>query len=130
VTQERILIVEDDPKMRHHLDVQLSARGYTVVLADSAEVGMQALEELTPDLVLLDIGLPEIDGYEVARRLRRSTRRHVRLVAVTGYGADSDRRHSREAGFDEHVVKPVMPETVAGIIERARQASREASYST
>jgi len=72
---------------------------------------VQKIGVLEPDVVLLDIGLPEMDGYEVARRLRAQNGTHrMRLVAVTGYGQPADRRRARAAGFDEHMVKPVEPQ--------------------
>ena len=126
----RVLVVDDNEDAANSLADVLRFMGHHAEVAFSGAQAMHMAEDVEPDLVLLDIGLPEIDGYEVARRLRRSTRRRVRLVAVTGYGAESDRRRTREAGFDEHVVKPVMPETISAIIERARQSGLEASYST
>ena len=75
------------------------------------------LEELVPEVVLLDIGLPEMDGYEVARRLRGLPRgRNVLLIAVTGYGQEEDRRRSREAGFDFHLTKPVELDALKTLI--------------
>jgi CheY-like chemotaxis protein len=75
---------------------------------------------MRPDVVLLDLGLPGMDGFEIARRLRES---HglgdVMLVALTGYGQDDDRRRSREAGFDQHVVKPVSPTELRELIDTA-----------
>ena len=126
----RVLVVDDNEDAANSMADVLRFMGHHAEVAFSGTQAMHMAEDVEPDLVLLDIGLPEIDGYEVARRLRRSTRRKVRLVAVTGYGAESDKRQAREAGFDEHVVKPVMPETLSAIIERARQSSLEASYST
>lgn len=90
--------------------------------------GLKALHvahDLDPDLILLDIGLPEIDGFEAARRLRRIVRREAWLVALTGYGGAGDKRRSREAGFDEHVVKPVAPDFLEAIVARARGGRRD-----
>jgi signal transduction histidine kinase/ActR/RegA family two-component response regulator len=117
----RILVVDDNEDAANSMADILRLMGHHAEVAFSGLKAMHMAEDVEPDLVLLDIGLPEVDGFEVARRLRRGTRRQVRLVAVTGYGADGDRKRSSEAGFDEHVVKPVMPETIAGIIERARR---------
>ncbi|HUP29539.1 MAG TPA: hybrid sensor histidine kinase/response regulator, partial [Usitatibacter sp.] len=125
----RVLVVDDNEDAANSMADVLRLMGHHAEVAFSGMKAMHMAEDVEPDLVLLDIGLPEIDGYEVARRLRRS-RRRVRLVAVTGYGAESDKRLSRDAGFDEHVTKPVMPETLAAVIERAREWSAEASYST
>ena len=77
-----------------------------------------AAEEFQPHLVLLDIGLPKMNGYEVARQLRNSAKlRNAVLVAFTGYGTDDDRRQAREAGFDYHLVKPLEPEALERIID-------------
>jgi CheY-like chemotaxis protein len=76
-------------------------------------------------LVILDIGLPDIDGYELTRRLRRApATASVRIVAVTGYGQESARQHSKEAGCDEHIVKPVGLDELTAIVTRCRQAMR------
>lgn len=117
----RVLVVDDNEDAANSMADILRLMGHHAEVAFSGLEAMHMAEDVEPDLVLLDIGLPEIDGFEVARRLRRGTRRQARLVAVTGYGAEDDRRRSGEAGFDEHVVKPVMPEAIAGILERARK---------
>jgi signal transduction histidine kinase/ActR/RegA family two-component response regulator len=125
----RVLVVDDNEDAANSLADVLRIMGHHAEVAFSGLKGMHMAEDVEPDLVLLDIGLPEIDGYEIARRLRRSTRRPVRLVAITGYGTEKDKNLSRDAGFDEHVVKPIMPEVIAGIIERVRAASRQSVYS-
>jgi len=76
------------------------------------------VEEFSPEVVLLDIGLPEIDGYEAARRLRSRLGSDVRLVAVTGWGQERDRERAREAGFDAHLTKPVTLEALAKVLRR------------
>ena len=121
----RVLVVDDNEDAANSMADMLRLLGHHAEVAFSGLKAMHMAEDVQPDLVLLDIGLPEIDGYEVARRLRRSNRSTVRLVAVTGYGAGNDRHLSREAGFDEHVVKPVMPETLSAILARARRSSAE-----
>ena len=82
--------------------------------------GLQALQmavEFRPDVVLLDIGMPGLDGYEVARRLRALKReRPLRIIAITGWGQEADRTRSREAGFDVHLVKPVDPTLLTSVI--------------
>ena len=90
------------------LAVMLQMFGHEVQAVYSGQTALETAVESQPDFVLLDIGLPDIDGYEVARRLREQPRtKDVTLIAVTGYGQDSDRQRSQEAGFDHHLVKPV-----------------------
>jgi signal transduction histidine kinase len=105
----RLLIVDDNVDTATGLAAHLRESGaHQVRLAHSGLDGLAAAEESAPDLVLLDIGLPDIDGYEVARRLRADARfKQVPLVALTGFCADADRARARMAGFDEYLVKPV-----------------------
>jgi CheY-like chemotaxis protein len=82
--------------------------GQEVRVAHNGTEALAAAEEFRPEVILLDIGMPGMDGHEVARRLRgRPEFRHATLVALTGWGQESDRRRSAEAGFDRHLVKPV-----------------------
>ena len=88
----------------------LELLGHDIRVAWSGPEGVEAAAEWPPDVVLSDIGLPGFDGYEVARRLRNLPGLEgVVLVALTGYGSEEDRRRSREAGFDHHLVKPADP---------------------
>ena len=105
----RLLIVDDNVDTATGLAAHLRETGaHEVRVAHSGEIGLATAEEFAPDLVLLDIGLPDIDGYEVARRLRADIRfKHVPLVALTGYHGEADRLRARLAGFDEYLVKPV-----------------------
>jgi CheY-like chemotaxis protein len=78
---------------------------------------VKAAEQWQPDVILCDLGLPGLDGYGVARRLRQNpSTAKARLIAVTGYGAEEDRRRSREVGFDAHLVKPVDPDALQGVL--------------
>jgi two-component system CheB/CheR fusion protein len=86
--------------------MQLMMSGYEVHEAHDGESGIELVQRLQPDVVLLDIGLPDVDGYEVARRLR-STSACPRLIAITGYGRPKDRERAISAGFDLHLTKPV-----------------------
>ena len=106
--------------------------GHHTQPAFSAEDALSLAQSFTPDFVLLDIGLPRIDGYEVARRLRRSLLRTVTLVALTGYGQAEDRERAQAAGFDAHLVKPVDLAALTrttGPIDR-RRAHSDFRYST
>src|SRR5262249_44835156 len=90
------------------LALLLKAWGHEVYVAHEGKAALEAAQAQQPGVVLLDIGLPGIDGYEVARRLRRQAGLDtVLLIAVTGYGQESDRLQSREGGFDHHLVKPL-----------------------
>jgi signal transduction histidine kinase/ActR/RegA family two-component response regulator len=107
----RVLIVEDHADVRHALRTLLERDGHEVFEAGDGVEGIEAAERLKPDVVLIDIGLPSVDGYKVAQALRsnRALLPKLRLVAVTGYGQPADKRRARDAGFDEHLVKPVDP---------------------
>jgi signal transduction histidine kinase/ActR/RegA family two-component response regulator len=104
-----VLIVEDNPDAAATLRTLLELSGHRVRVARDGQEGLDALRERMPDLALIDLGLPRVDGYEVARRARAmlNGRPSTLLVAVTGYGLPEDHRRSAEAGFDEHLVKPV-----------------------
>jgi PAS domain S-box-containing protein len=106
----RILIVDDNIDAADSIAMLLSMEGHETRAVHTARAALLAVPDFEPEVVLLDIGLPEMDGYEVARRLRAQTgRNRMRLVAVTGYGQPADRRRAHAAGFDEHMVKPVEP---------------------
>ena len=112
----RILVVDDNEDAADSLAEFLGALGHSVEAAHDGAEALAKLETFIPEVVFLDIGLPVMDGYELARRIRELPRMSdVRLVAVTGYGQSSDRLHSREAGFTMHLVKPVD----LSMIERA-----------
>jgi signal transduction histidine kinase len=122
----RVLVVDDNTDAAEVLADTLAAMGYATAVAHDGPSALRIAGEFHPVVVLLDIGLPVMDGYEVARRLRElPDLQGVRLVALTGYGLDRDRARSREAGFDAHLVKPVMIETIEQVM--AREAQRGAS---
>jgi CheY-like chemotaxis protein len=117
----RILVVDDEADIREMTLYLLTMWGHEVHTADSGEQAIAAAVSLRPDLVMLDIGLPDIHGYDVARRIRAELGDACpRLVAVTGYGQRHDRARSVDAGIDEHLVKPPKPEALRAAIERAR----------
>ncbi len=113
-TPRRIVLIEDNADAAESLRLLLELNGHEVIVADDGSSGLQATRETRPDLVLCDIGLPgELDGYDVARAIRQDDALgSVRLVAVTGYGQEEDTRRAREAGFDQHLVKPVDVEDI------------------
>jgi CheY-like chemotaxis protein len=113
----RILIVEDSRDSRDMLRYLLERAGHEVHEAGDGPSGVEAILKVRPDIALVDVGLPGLDGYEVARRVRASEGgRTVRLVALTGYGLPEDHRRSHEAGFDTHLVKPVDAARLAAVI--------------
>jgi signal transduction histidine kinase len=103
--RRRLLVVEDNVDARQTLRMLLQALGHEVHEAGDGEAAIAAAAELRPDVAIVDIGLPRLDGYEVARRLR-AAHAAIRLVALTGYGQDDDVRRARAAGFDQHLLKP------------------------
>jgi CheY-like chemotaxis protein len=115
----RILVVDDNVDVIETTTMLLSLSGHVV---HSAKDGLQALHaatEFRPEVVLLDIGLPLMDGYEVARRLRQMPQTAgALLIALTGYGQQGDRQRGKDAGFDGHLLKPVDPHALAKLIER------------
>ena len=121
--QLKVLVVDDNIDAAQVLSMYVGAQGHTVrVEYDSLEALAQAAA-FAPDVCLLDIGLPDMDGYELARRLRRDpATAHATLVAVTGYGQEQDRKNSRQAGFDHHLVKPVDMAALEKILAGAAAA--------
>jgi len=104
----RVLLIEDDSDAREMLRLMLEIAGHTVYDAADGPRGLELLEAEHPDVAIIDIGLPGLNGYQVAQRIRECPDgRAVVLVALTGYGRPSDYQHSTEAGFDYHLVKPV-----------------------
>jgi CheY-like chemotaxis protein len=103
-----VLVVDDNRDAAESLAMLLRTAGAEVQVAHDGPTALSEFERSEPHVVLLDIGMPGMDGCEVARRLREVSRRdRVALVALTGWGQDEDRRRVREAGFDHHLVKPV-----------------------
>ena len=116
----RILVVDDHADSARTLARVLELWGHEVRVAHSGPDGIAEAAARPPDLILLDIGLPGMDGYEVARRLRAlAAPASMALVALTGYGQDEDRRRARDAGFDHHLVKPVDFDDLRGLLGRA-----------
>jgi len=118
--RRRVLIVEDNDDAREMLKVLLEHEGHEVFEASDGTEGVRAASRLHPDLALVDLGLPIIDGYEVARFIRRQDHQPQRLVALTGYGQSGDRQRALEAGFDDHLVKPVDPDRLAELLQHLR----------
>ncbi|HEV7516539.1 MAG TPA: chemotaxis protein CheB [Thermoanaerobaculia bacterium] len=118
----RVLVVDDNVDTAESLVLLLRMRGHEVEVAFSGPMALEAVAGFAPEIVLLDIGLPGLDGYEVARRLRQQPgRAKVILVALTGYGQEEDRRLAREAGFDHYLTKPVDPAVIYELLALREQ---------
>lgn len=113
----RVVVVEDNADLREQLVAFLRESGHRVDAASDGVSGVERIVALRPEIALVDIGLPGIDGYEVARRVRSRVGGDVGLVALTGYGQPEDRRRALEAGFDTHLTKPVTIATLEDLLE-------------
>ncbi len=104
----RILLVDDNRDAADSLAMLLQSDGHDTHVAYDGATALERVESLQPEVILLDIGLPALNGYEVCQQIRaRSSSRQAVVIAITGWGQESDRRKSRDAGFDAHLVKPV-----------------------
>ena len=112
-----LLVVDDDPRITSLLRRALRAEGYDVRTASHGSEGLARARERAPDLVVLDLLMPGMDGIEVCRRMRRTDwGRDALLIALTGWGKEEDQRRSNEAGFDAHLVKPVQAQTLQELL--------------
>jgi two-component system CheB/CheR fusion protein len=120
----RVVIVEDNTDSRELLCELLDQAGFECRATDTGLAALALIDEFRPDIAILDVGLPEMDGFELARRIRADERRAgTYLIALTGYGQASDRVTAREAGFDEHLVKPVQGERLLELLAGLRTSS-------
>ena len=128
--RRRVLVVEDNPDQARTMSALLDLMGHEVRCADSGHTAIETARALRPHVVLLDLGLPGMDGFEVARRLRASPGlAGVRLVALSGYNRPRDRAAAEEAGIDSYHVKPVSVDEILGLLStltgRERQGQDE-----
>jgi PAS domain S-box-containing protein len=120
---KRVLVVDDNHDAAVTLAMILKVDGHETQIAGNGKAALEMAESFKPEIVLLDIGLPEMDGYEVARQIRQSPRLNGPfLIAITGYGQDQDRRRSEAAGFDCHLVKPVDLSQLLNLCSEAKEA--------
>ncbi len=113
----RVLIVDDNRDSADSLAMVLQMMGHETRTAYDGMDGVAAAKDLQPDVILMDIGLPKLNGYEACRRIRELPwAKHTTIVAITGWGQDADRRRSQEAGFNRHVVKPIDPDSLSEIL--------------
>jgi len=123
----RILVVDDNRDAADSLATLLKLHGHTVEVANDGLVALQSAEQSRPDVVFMDIGMPKLNGYDCARRIREAPwGKNITLVAISGWGQDSDREKSKSAGFDAHLVKPVdfatLEQMLAGVSARLQSA--------
>lgn len=121
----RVLVVDDNVDAAQTLAMLVQLAGHDVRIAYDGPPALTLAEAFQPQVVLLDLNLPAMDGYEVARKLREKPETHEAvLAAVSGWGQPEDRRRSEEAGFDRHFVKPVNPNTITKLLADARNGGR------
>lgn len=117
-----MLIVDDNADAAATLGMLLEMDGHDVRIAADGRSALEAFEGTQPEVVILDIGLPDIDGYEVARRMRASIKgKSVLLLAVTGWGQVDDKRKALEAGFDQHLTKPIDSDYLSQLLTERRR---------
>jgi DNA-binding response OmpR family regulator len=116
----RVLVTDDDRDLTETTRVLLECWGHQVFTAHDGTAALRALDGFHPDVVLLDLGLPGTDGYDVARQIRREAGRQPVIVCLSGYGSDEDRRRSREAGCDHHLLKPADPDELRRLLGEIR----------
>jgi two-component system CheB/CheR fusion protein len=115
---QTVVIVEDQDDARRMLQILLETEGLRVFTAANGLAGVECIERERPELALVDLGLPIMSGYDLARKVRENPRNgRTRLVALSGYGQDSDIRASLEAGFDEHLTKPPDPARLDALLK-------------
>jgi len=123
--QQRVLVVDDNRDAADSCGALLELSGHEVQTAYSAHDGYLLAEAFRPDVLLLDIGLPDVDGYALARRIRAMYwGRDLRLVALTGWGQEADKSRARQAGFDHHLTKPVTYQQLDGLLRSAASEAR------
>jgi CheY-like chemotaxis protein len=120
VLPRTVLVIEDNDDARETLQTMLELMGHRVESADDGPEGIDRALATIPDVAFVDIGLPSMDGFEVARRLRAADGSRMYLVALTGFGAREDRERALAAGFDAHMVKPVEANALARLLRGIR----------
>jgi two-component system CheB/CheR fusion protein len=113
----RVLVVDDDFSVAESMAVLLQLEGHEVSIAQTGQEALALARTFRPQVIILDIGLPVMDGYEVARRLRQQPEtQQVVLIALTGYGDEQAQTEAKAAGFDHHLIKPVDPEVLSALL--------------
>jgi two-component system, OmpR family, response regulator len=116
----RVLLVDDSVDAAQAMSMLLETLGHDVRMAHDGVSALAVVDGFEPEVVILDIGLPGMDGFELAREMRkRPSTQQCLLLALTGYGGDADRQRAHDAGFDHHLVKPVSFEDIEAVIARS-----------
>jgi CheY-like chemotaxis protein len=117
--QHRVLIIDDNEDAATSLALLLESEGHDVRTAPDASTGLRLADDFSPEAIVLDIGLPDVDGYEVARLIRqRPAGQTILMIALTGWGQDADKQAARHAGFDFHFTKPVDIDSLLGVLNQ------------
>ena len=125
--KKRVLVIDDNDDARKSLAILLAFDGHETYEAANGVRGIELASHVRPEVALIDIGLPDLSGYEVARRVRMELSSGVALVAVTGYGQPEDQRRAFDAGFDAHLVKPITIEQLNAVLAAVRPQTPMAS---
>ena len=120
LTGVTILVIDDNEDAAEAMALLLSGSGATVHIAHNGEKGLQMSQTLKPSVVLLDIGMPGMDGYETCRLLRQQHHSDIEIVALTGWGQERDRQSAFAAGFDTHLTKPANPAQIINVVRQAK----------
>ena len=126
-----MLVVDDNVDMAMSLSMLLQMHGHSVKITHDGAAALELSQAEAFDVILLDIGLPSVDGYEVARRIRsRGAGSRPRLVGISGYGFEADRRRAMDAGFDAYLVKPVNPQVLENLLDQWSRSTSGAPSSS
>jgi CheY-like chemotaxis protein len=121
VGRHRILVADDNNDSATSLSILLNEAGYEVRTAGDGVQALETAEQFRPDIALLDIGMPRLNGYDVARQLRSQPwGRRVQLIAITGWGGADHRQRTAQAGFDHHLTKPVDPAALTRLLAEGK----------
>jgi two-component system CheB/CheR fusion protein len=122
LTGSRVVVIEDNEDIREALCELLDAAGFECRTASDGASGLALIDEASPDVAIIDIGLPQMTGLDLARHIRADPRHaDVYLIALTGYGQPADRADALAAGFDQHVVKPIDSDALVRLLDEARE---------
>lgn len=120
----KVLVVDDNVDAARSLEIMLKSMGHTTRTVHDGQEAVQATEEFRPDLILMDLGMPKLNGFDATRLIRKQrSNKDVTIIAVTGWGQEEDRRRSKEAGCDDHVVKPIEFSALSKLLDQAQQTS-------